>query len=75
MVSWQVHSILLPCCEQLLLQLVYLTVQLLDVSRLGDALVHLGPASSKFSTEEACLVVVEAFANATLKDWIHHVNQ
>ncbi len=56
MVSWQVHSILLPCCEQLLLQLVYLTVQLLDVSRLGDALVHLGPASSKFSIEEACLV-------------------
>ncbi len=54
MVSWQVHSVLLPCCKQLLLQLVYLTVQLLDVSRLGDALVHLRSASSKVSTAEAC---------------------
>ena len=56
MVSWQVHSVLLPCCKQLFLQLVYLTVQLLDVSCLGDALVHLRSASSKISTEEACLV-------------------
>ena len=44
MVSWQVHSILFSGGKQLLFQLVNLAVQLLDMSCLGDTLVHLRPA-------------------------------
>ncbi len=45
-VSWQIHAILLPRGKQLLLQLVYLTVQLLDVSCLRDALIDLRSATT-----------------------------
>ena len=44
MVSWQIHSILFSGGKQLLFQLVNLTVQLFDMSCLGDALVHLRSA-------------------------------
>lgn len=47
MVSGQINPILLSGGKELLFQLVNLTVQLLDVSCLGDALVNFRPVAKQ----------------------------
>ena len=49
MISWQIDSILFSCGKELFFQLVNLSVQLLDVSCLRNALIDLRPVQAAFA--------------------------